>query len=1404
MKRNQNLSPDYLFEVSWEVCNKVGGIHTVIATKALHMSRDMENRHILIGPDVWRETKQNPEFLEDPRLLLSWRDRAMQEGLRIRVGRWNVPGNPIAVLVDFSSYIARKDEIFTDLWKKFGLDSISGQWDYIESALFGYATGIVIESFVRHNLAPHHKSVAQFHEWMTGTGLLYLKSIKIPVATTFTTHATVLGRSIAGNMLPLYDNLEMYNPVEKARDLNVVAKHSLEKTAAFYADALTTVSDITARECAHFLEKKVDIVTPNGFENSITPPDREFDKKRQEGRDALLEIASRMLHREVDTNAFLVGISGRYEFKNKGIDVFLESMAILNRERTHVDRQILAFIMVPANHKGPRKDYDDLLTSHYLHDPEYDPVLNVMREQGLTNAEKNNVKVFFIPCYLNGDDGLINKTYYELLIGLDLSVFPSYYEPWGYTPLESLAFRVPTITTSLAGFGAWVEKIYKSPHPGIEIIFRGDNNYVSVVNDVTSVIRRMSALSPAEAARVRDNARDVSTIALWDNQLQYYKKAYSIALDKIIENLGRFPLKREECTTTVHRELLRSFPTWSPVTIQKQLPQRLNFLEVLSRNLWWSWNQDARKLFSGINPELWEQVEKNPILLLDKIPYKQYKILEKNKAFLERLDRVETHFNAYMKARESLSGPAIAYFSMEYGLDWSLKIYSGGLGILAGDYLKESSDKGVSITGIGLLYRYGYFRQFLSAQGDQVSDREAVDFQKIPVIPVRDENDNWTIISIAFPGRNVYARIWKVDVGRTPLYLLDTDFEDNLPEDRSITHQLYGGDWENRLKQELLLGVGGIRALRALGIDADVYHCNEGHAAFIGLERIREYVVDENLSFEEAREVVRASSLFTTHTPVPAGHDAFTEDMLRPYFSHYPDRLKISWDTLMALGKTEMCDPHEKFSMSYLASNLSQEINGVSKMHGQVSREILNPLWPGYLPQESHVDYVTNGVHYQTWTAPEWKEVHSRIFGEDFGTHHYNKDCFMEFLKVGDKEVWSIRNGLRGKLIDRIVTALSSTKDAPEFYSPRDMVAIRGALSKDILTVGFARRFATYKRAHLLFANLDRLDELVNNPQRPVQFLFAGKAHPHDKAGQDLIRRIVEVSRMPRFIGKILFLPNYNMEMAKRLVQGVDVWMNTPTRPLEASGTSGEKAAMNGVMHFSVLDGWWVEGYREGAGWALSEERTYENQAYQDELDAAVIYNMLENEIAPMFYNRNDEGIPVAWVQHIKNTVAYVAGNFTTNRMMEDYEQKFYRPLQQRHVKMAEDNYALAKEMAFWKRRMEREWSSLEVLSYTHPNDSKDILTLGSENESRVKLYLGALSTEDIGVEMVITMRGRDGGIIIDEIVPFTLENVSNGEATYVCRLVPQTAGSYYVASRIFAKNQKMPHRQDFALVKWL
>ncbi|MEA5005195.1 MAG: alpha-glucan family phosphorylase [Rikenellaceae bacterium] len=1412
MSDKSMLAPDYLFEVSWEVCNKVGGIHTVIATKALNLSKELQNRHILIGPDVWRDTHKNPEFNEDNNLLRAWRVKAADEGLRIRVGRWNVAGRPIAILVDFSSYITKKDEILTEFWTKFKLDSITGQWDYIESALFGYACGKVIESYVRFNLSPHHKVVAQFHEWMTGAGVLYLNLANIPVATVFTTHATVVGRCISGNNLPLYGALESYVADDKAREFNVMAKHSLEKTAAQVADVFTTVSEVTARECKVFLGKNVDLITPNGFENSFTPSSEEYKSFHKNARITLNEVATLMTGCEFPEDTVMIAISGRYEYKNKGIDLFLDTLSRLNRN-PKLTRGLVAWIFVPSGNNGPNKELVNKMTTfsryttnctHMLNDPDWDPVVKRIRELHLQNKCSDKVKVLFVPAYLNGNDGVFDKTYYQLLAGLDLTLFPSYYEPWGYTPLESLAFSVPTVTTSLAGFGLWVKEHYKRVHPGIDIVERTDTNYDDVISALESKVIEISKLSKQRLTEYRHNAKDVSEIALWENQIRYYKQAYSNALGKIVLKNGEFPVFSDEKDNITFKVNSANKPSWSTMLVNKVLPDRLKPLETLAKNLWWSWNEEAKDLFKSIDIDLWRSSFRNPLNMMDNIPSGKYAALEKDADFLERMDRVFASFNRYISVKGEMKGPKIAYFSMEYGLDSSLKIYSGGLGILAGDYLKESSDKMVPITGVGLLYKYGYFTQRLSAQGDQIALYDPQNFMKIPVTPIRDDKGNWITIGIALPGRTLYARLWRVDIGRTELILMDTDFDDNLPEDRPVTFYLYGGDWENRLKQELLLGIGGILALRALNKHIDVYHCNEGHAAFIGLERLREYIQDENLSFNEAVEVVRSSSLFTTHTPVPAGHDSFSEDLLREYIPHFADRLKISWETMMSLGKIDPVNPNEKFSMSNLASNLSQEINGVSMLHGEVSREILSPLWPGYLPEELHVSYVTNGVHYPTWTAGDWKAIFEKAFGAGFSEHIYDKSCFEGIYKVPDQKVWEIRNRLRERLMTFIRHTLSEPVTTAH-YRPQQVVAIKEALRSDVLTIGFARRFATYKRASLLFRDLERLSGIVNSKEHPVQFVFAGKAHPADKAGQDLIKRIIEVSLMPQFIGKIIFIPGYDMGVAKILVQGVDVWMNTPTRPLEASGTSGEKAAMNGVMHFSVLDGWWVEGYKEGAGWALSKEVTYDDPASQDELDAATIYNMIETEIAPLFYNLDKKsGLPLEWIRYIKNTIAQVASNFTTHRMMEDYQQKFYNPLSQRNDRLVRNDYAIARDISYWKKRVRREWPLIEVKNYIKPENSKEEISPGNEYFAEVELMIGDLTPEDIGVEMVFATKGKDNRMKLLKIYDFDFVSFNDGIAKYRCQMMPETAGVYNFAGRVYAKHLELPYRQDFDLVKWL
>jgi len=1406
-------SPDYLFEVSWEVCNKVGGIYTVIATKALHLKAQLGRHHILIGPDVWMHRASNPDFLEDANLYQGWKQAAAERGLRLRVGRWNIPGRPVAILVDYKALLPQANDILTRMWKDYGVDSISGDWDYKESAIFGYVAGRVIESFWDYNLSDADKAVAQFHEWQTGAGILYLKQSRVPVATVFTTHATVMGRCIAGNGLPLYDNLASYDGDEMARRFGNMARHSLEKASAVNADIFTTVSDITAKECAQFHGRPVDIVTPNGFENSFTPAtDEDYVRLHDEARARLVAVARAMSGDEVPADTIFIGIGGRYEYRNKGIDVFVDALEKLLKSG-HEGRPVQAFIMIPGGHNGPVPGLAErvasgkadpsarTLTSHVLMNPESDTITRCLREKGLTNEPGSRVKVCFIPSYLNGNDGIFNMPYYDLLCGLDLALFPSYYEPWGYTPLEALAFRVPTLTTTLAGFGLWVRDHYKKAHPGITVLERSDANYHEVVDGVVERVREIAAVDKTQRSRYRKNAQDVAQIALWDNQIVYYKEAYARAIDKV-RSAAPDTYKVKDKTMQYSKPIVNN-PSWKTVLVTRHLPEKLSRLEKLSKNLWWCWNESAKDLFKAIDPEVWHTSGHNPLVVLDTVSIKRFQQLSEDPAFLAQMKKVLDEFDAYMAEKAKRTSPSVAYFCMEYGLDTSLKIYSGGLGILAGDYLKETSDMNVNLVAVGLLYRFGYFTQVISGQGYQVAGYDAVDFTKIPATPVLDAEGNWVTTSVAFPGRNITARLWKVEVGRTDLYLLDADYEANRPEDREVTYHLYGGSWENRLKQELLLGVGGIRALRKLGIDTEVYHCNEGHAAFTGLERLREYIEKDNLDFNEALEVVRASSLFTTHTPVPAGHDAFEEGMLRQYIGHYPGRLKIDWATLMALGKDNPLDPDEKFSMSNLAANISQNINGVSMLHGKVSQDILAHMYPGYLPEELFVSYVTNGVHYPTWTAPEWKPVHARVFGPEFATHHYDKRCFEGIYNVSDEEIWNTKKALKRKLIAFLKERLQD-KSISQHYSPSEIVTILETLRDDVLTIGFARRFATYKRATLLFRDLDRLDKIVNNPAQPVQFFFAGKAHPADKAGQDLIKQIVDISKQPRFIGKIVFIPGYDITLAKRMVQGVDVWMNNPTRPLEASGTSGEKAAMNGTMHFSVLDGWWVEGYKPGAGWALPIEQAYDDNTYQNELDAATIYTILENDIAPAYYNIDRQTLRSAeWVSYIKNTIARVACNFTTNRMLTDYLNQYYIPQSQRAASVKDDGFLLARKIAAWKKHVRREWTNVQLVSRSEPQTSYD-LTEKDPLRSEIVLSLGDLQPEDIGVEMIFAQTDKKGKLHIATVQELLPVESNDATTTYRSEMMPDRTGAYQVGIRIYAKNPLLPHRQDFECVKWL
>lgn len=848
-------------------------------------------------------------------------------------------------------------------------------------------------------------------------------------------------------------------------------------------------------------------------------------------------------------------------------------------------------------------------------------------------------------------------------------------------------------------------------------------------------------------------------------------------------------------------------PNWRTLQAKVNLPAELSGLNELVHNLWWVWNSDAMNLFPELDEELWETYY-NPVILLQKISPERVKQIKRDRGLMSRIKNTIGKFEEYMSKGFDPDKPSVAYFSMEYGFNYILKIYSGGLGILAGDYLKEASDSKVNMTGVGLLYRYGYFTQTISPEGYQEAKYEAQNFSELPLRQVLDENGCPMVLEVPFNGWNVYTYVWCVNVGRIKLYLLDSDHEFNSEFDRPITHQLYGGDWENRIKQEYLLGIGGILLLEKLGIKKEIYHCNEGHAAFINAQRLANLIEKEGLNFGQALEVVRASGLYTVHTPVPAGHDYFEEPLVRKYMGQYPARLGIPWQEFMDMGR-EQPGSDEKFCMSVFALNTCMEANGVSLLHGKVSRSMFQPVWPGYYAEELHVGHVTNGVHMPTWAAKETKALYEETFGIDFYEDQSNHAIWNKIQHVPDKTIWDLRIQLKKRFL-RYVANEMKNKFVKSQVPPSILFPIAENFNPEALLVGFGRRFATYKRAHLLFSDLDRLSRLLNNEKYPIHFLFAGKSHPADGAGKDLIKHIIEISRRPEFIGKIMFLENYDMQLAKRLIPGVDIWLNTPTRLQEASGTSGEKALMNGVLNFSVLDGWWYEGYRENAGWALGAETTYSNPKYQDELDAIAMYYIFEQQILPLYYDRNKEGYSPGWIKYIKNSISEIAPEYTTKRMIDDYIRKYYVPMTLRTKTVTKNNYQKAKVLSAWKADTMANWEGITVDSI-RITDKK-----GKELQQSPLLADG----NAVVIEIVLDKKGMKGELGIDLVLTW-LDIPKNEYHFYSSEEIPlvrkegsklfyryeytvKQSGGFNYSYRIFPKHSEMSHRMDFPAVKWI
>ena len=1410
----------YLFEVSWEICNKVGGIYTVITSKLPEATKAFGERYFALGPDL----KTNPDFEETDEAC--WND--VREGVAIkeipcRFGRWKVPGRPKAILVGFGKKY-NQDQLLFQIWEDYGVDSVAGGWDYVEPVMFSYAAGEVIETIYNIVVRPQGRhAVAQFHEWMSGAGLLGLKKRVPEIGTVFTTHATMLGRTLASSGMDIYTAMENISPQREASAHNITAKCSMETAAAREADCFTTVSEITATEAKSFLGRAPDLITPNGLDMEYIPDLAADRAEALKSREKLLAAAARFLGREVPADATIMMISGRGEFHNKGVDLFLEALGRLNGEM-QPDQTILAYLFVLSGYTDlipslksdtvPPDPTNPPISTHRLQNEAFDPILQTCERLGLRNLPQNRVRVVFIPAYLNGYDGLLNIPYYEALAGCDLGVFPSYYEPWGYTPLESAAYAVPTLTTDQAGFGLWAQKVAGDCN-GIIMLRRRGQTPGAITENMLGIFKDFLGRNQDELQCMRVNARAVAGRANWKDFFQNYRKAYSRALSASKERTEKFAgeeLKAELKYTFAGAVSVS--PHFRTFTAVANLPPQIERLRELAHNLWWAWNPLARELFSALDPKLWAGIGNNPVRMLETVSRKRLLEASENASYLNLYRQILDQFDRYMGDRNPspLIGPInglkwpqpVAYFSTEYGLHDCLPIYSGGLGTLSGDHLKTASDLNIPLVGIGLLYKSGFFKQTIDRNGRQIAEYAENDFSSMPLEIVRDDRGNAVQISLDLPGRTLFANIWEIHVGRVSLYLLDTDTSRNTPQDRRITERLYCAEPRTRIEQEILLGMGGVRLLKKLGIRPHVYHINEGHSAFMLFERIGSLMKEEGLSLDEAAEVVRGSTVFTTHTPVEAGNERFSRELMEHYFSNFVKWTGISWSQFWELGRKES-DEGKSFFMTILALKMSHKSNAVSRIHGQVSRRMWREVWKGFDESDIPIGHITNGAHVLSYIAPRMKTLLDIYLGLDWDRHITDPERWARIQDIPDTALWRTRYELKQKLIDFLREDLSRNW-GKYGYSKTWQEELFARFNPAGLIIGFARRFAPYKRANMILSDLDRLDRILNHPTRPVHIVFAGKAHPNDEMGKDLLKKVTDACRDDRFRGKIFFVEGYDIRIARHLVQGVDVWLNNPRRPLEASGTSGEKVVANGVLNLSVSDGWWVEGYDGTNGWTIGPvvKGLREETGNADEEDAQSLYALLENSVIPLFYDREMSGIPDKWIAMIKRSMQTLVPRFNTDRMLIEYFRDLYLPTSRREHQLHENSYRMARELADWKRKIPMRFSSLRLIEVIIEGIHGDTILVEQPFDVSVRIDPGKLEPEEILAELVIGRKDGSGFVEPPEYIPLVpAGRDADGVLTFSVSHTIRHSGAYAYGIRVLPFHPHLAAKQETGLIYW-
>ncbi len=1420
---HSQLDQTTAFEVSWEVCNKVGGIYTVVSSKALQAVEHFNDHYYLLGPDFGN----NAEFEEtNEDCWTSIRSILQQKNFQCRLGRWNIPGRPKTILVNFKDRL-NLNQLLYKLWNRYGVDSMTGGWDYAEPVMFSAVCGEIISSIFHLVVEPTgQNAVAQFHEWMCGAGLLTVKRQAPQIGTIFTTHATMLGRALAGSGYNIYKQMYQINPMREAANHNITAKCSMEKIAAREADCFTTVSRITANEASVFLARNPDVLTLNGLDMRVIP-DYSTDREKVEGyRAKLKDSFENLLRRPLPEQTRFIIVSGRYEFKNKGLDICLEALAKVNEALRGSNNHLVVLFAVMGGHTGVNNDAisgdperkpqrsEHWLTSHNVYDVLNDPIINSSMHLGLNNKPDNNVQVIFVPAQLNGHDGFINLNYEQTLSACDLGLFPSWYEPWGYTPQESAAWAVPTVTTDLSGFGVWSRQLQneKGNNGGVYVVPRQQRTHDQIVNDLREVIMTSACQSESELEADRRVARNLSKNFSWEKFFPNYKDAYKFALDKALERNKENSEFSEDVkhvlkSTSSSTPVLRSFMAIS------SLPPRLKRLHELADNLWWCWQTDGRDLFSIIDPVIWKDFQNNPLKLLANVSGDRLEELSHDSLFLKKMDKVLERFDNYMvqlpkTINENLSEKKpIAYFSTEYGICETLPIYSGGLGVLSGDHLKSASDLNIPLVAVGLLYKNGYFHQKLDSNGSQLAIYNENDFSTMSMERVYKNDGSLMEVVLSLPGRKLHAQVWLAKVGRIKLYLMDTDIPNNTVEDRKTTAQLYISDRDCRIRQEILLGMGGVKLLHQLGIEPSVYHMNEGHSAFLILERIKDIIYQGN-SLEVACEAVRASCVFTTHTPVDAGNERFSPELMEHYFSEYANSIGLSMQNFLNMGRISNSN-NNMFEMTVLALNYSLKANGVSQLHGDVSRDMWHLAWKGYSRAEVPIGAVTNGIHVASYVSSDMRDLLEEYLGSRWADLPPSSDDWDKIYEIPSQKIWDIKTSEKAKLLQHVDESLTDYFKTLNVPLASQKIMRAGLTDPNALVIGFARRFAPYKRANLLFAEPERLHRLLSDPKRPVIFIFAGKAHPADQQGIDLIKEIIKYTLDERFIGRIYFVEDYSLALSRKLVRGCDVWLNTPNRPNEASGTSGMKLSVNGGVNLSISDGWWCEGYNEKNGWTIGPVVSTLNSIEEvaSYVDAQSLYRTLEESVVPLFFDKDANNIPHGWLEIAKNAMRTLTPNYSSHRMVSDYVDDYYAPTANRSHALFANELSLAKSISEWKHKVAHSFPNVSIDEVVFEGVSSDILYVGQKVRIVATVNPADLSENELRVELVLGYStSKDVSDFVEKPTTYPLEykeKHENGRLVYIGEFSVNVNGPHSYGVRVVPYNENLNSPIDTRLVLW-